>query len=147
MEFYPCEERALLKQVLLKKGSGVSVRKAVKELALGDEKLALRYQNKFRGLVKGNKSLVLEVIEEIKKTDKDFSVNLLSNREVNFNKVQAFRLKKEINSLFERTFLGLKKENLALKEENGRLKSLLRFGDSNATKEFFATENKRDLLS
>ena len=144
--FYPCQERALLKQILLKKNQGVSVRKAVKELALGDEKLALRYQNKFRGLIKGNKSLVLEVIEEIKKTDKDFSVNLYSEKQANFNKVQVVRLKKEINSLFERTFIELKKENQQLKQENNRLKSLLFLENKSTMKDFFDSEDKKDLL-
>ena len=124
-EFLPCEERALLKQILLKKGQGSSVRKIVKDLANGDEKLALRFQNKYRGLIKNNKGLVNEVIEQIKEQDENFSVNI-KDREVSFNKMQMVRLKKEINSLFERTFTSLKKENLFLKEENNKLKTKLK---------------------
>ena len=145
-EFLPCQERALLKQILIKKGDGVSVRKAVKELAKKDEKLALRFQNKYRGLIKNNKSLVKSVIDEIKEKNKNFNVNI-EKKEVCFNKVQVIRLKQEINSLFERTFTSLKKENLSLKEENNRLKSLLLLGDKDICKNFFSKENKEDLLS
>ena len=145
-EFLPCEERALLKQILLKKGQGSSVRRIVKDLANGDEKLALRFQNKYRGLIKNNKGLVNEVIEEIKEQDKNFSVNI-KDREVSFNKMQMVRLKKEINSLFERTFTSLKKENLFLKEENNKLKTLLFSNDKEGIKNFFSITNKEDLLS
>lgn len=145
-EFLPCQERALLKQILLKKGQGVSVRKIVKELANNDEKLALRFQNKYRGLLKNNKNLIQDVIAEIKEQDKNFNVNI-KDREITFNKVQIIRLKKEINLLFERTFTSLKKENLALKEENNRLKSLLFSSDKELLKNFFSTKKQEDLLS
>ena len=71
--FTPCQERALLKQILLKKGQGVSVRRAVRELSCGDEKLALRYQNKYRSLLISKKELVLEIINEIKEQNEGYS--------------------------------------------------------------------------
>ncbi len=122
VEFLPCQERALLKQILMAKGRGVSVRRAVKELALGEEKLALRYQNKYRSLIKSKKELALKIIEEIKGENADFSVTLERKREGQFNQFQVNRLRREINALFERTFIELRKENQDLKEENALLR-------------------------
>ena len=123
LEFSPCEERALIKQILKMKGDGVSVRRAVKELARGDEKLALRYQNKYRSLLKSKKSLVIEIVSELKGEKEGFSVSLGREKKFPvFSEVQVGRLKKEINSLFERTFSSLRKENAFLSQENARLR-------------------------
>ena len=42
------EDKKMIKDVLLLKSEGYSVRRAIFNLTKGDEKLALRYQNKFR---------------------------------------------------------------------------------------------------
>ena len=47
----------------------------LKDLAKNDEKLALRFQNKYRGLIKNNKSLVSSVIEEIKEQEGELYEN------------------------------------------------------------------------
>ncbi len=122
VEFFPCQERALLRQILKKKGAGISVRRAVMELAGGNDKLALRFQNKFRSLLKVNKSLVNRVVAELKEEDNNFSASLGRER-TNFgvSEVQVARLKKEINGLFERIFIDLKRENQRLSKENARL--------------------------
>ena len=155
MEFLPCQERALLKQIILKRAEGVSVRKAVKDLAMGDEKLALRYQNKFRSALKSNAPLVNEIVSEIKKSKGEVEIKLTrKNKEPKFNDVLVGRLKKEINSLFERTFIELKKENALLREEiislnekNAKLRKLL-YGNekSNAVAEYFLSAGQKDLL-
>lgn len=155
VEFLPCQERALLKQIILKRADGVSVRKAVKDLAMGDEKLALRYQNKFRSTLKSNASLVNEIVSEIKKSKGEVEIKLTrKNKEPKFNEVLVGRLKKEINSLFERTFIELKKENALLREEiislnekNAKLRKLL-YGNekSNAVAEYFLSAGQKDLL-
>jgi capsular polysaccharide biosynthesis protein len=59
------EEKELIKQILTLKSQGVSVRRAVYQLANNDVKKALRYQNKYRNALK-NKGLIEEVVKEIK---------------------------------------------------------------------------------
>ena len=65
--FSPEKERELVKKVMFGKMNGKSIRKSVYELADGNEKLALRYQNKFRNVAKEKPSLIDEVSEEIEK--------------------------------------------------------------------------------
>ena len=154
VEFLPCQERALLTQIIKKKMDGFSVRKAVKALALGEEKLALRYQNKFRSLLKTSPSLVKEIVSNIKgASDIDLALSKRSAKP-KFNEMQVVRLKKEINSLFERTFIELKKENALLREElsvikdkNAKLRKLL-YGEekTNAVAEYFLSSGQKELI-
>lgn len=55
------EVRALVEYVLTACGGGKSVRGAIYELAGGDEKRALRYQNKYRSVLRSHRDLVAEV--------------------------------------------------------------------------------------
>ena len=45
------ETDKILKEILVQKSKGISVRKAVLKLAGGDDKLMLRYQNKYRNVL------------------------------------------------------------------------------------------------
>jgi len=51
-EFNDVEERDLVKKVLEGKRKGKSVRAVIATMSGGDEKLALRYQNKYRNIIK-----------------------------------------------------------------------------------------------
>jgi hypothetical protein len=64
--FSPGDERFLLENVFLL-GKEMSVRKACLKLSNGDRNLMLRYQNKFRKLLKNKQELVEEVIEKLRK--------------------------------------------------------------------------------
>lgn len=59
------EVKELLKTVLSKQASGVSVRACTLEMGNGDMKAMLRYQNKYRSLIKNEPELVLSVVKEL----------------------------------------------------------------------------------
>ncbi|MBQ3108181.1 MAG: hypothetical protein IJC67_01075 [Clostridia bacterium] len=59
------EIEQLLRTVLKEQAKGVSVRACTLAMGNGDNKLMLRYQNKYRSLVKNNPRLVKKVIEEM----------------------------------------------------------------------------------
>ena len=63
------EVRTLVRDVLVARANGVSVRACVHELAGGDRKLMLRYQNKYRSVLKSRPELVREIMEEIAEED------------------------------------------------------------------------------
>ncbi|MBR5232359.1 MAG: hypothetical protein IKW00_08980 [Clostridia bacterium] len=60
------EVRLLVRSVLKARGAGRSVRAAVMELADGDHALMLRYQNKYRSVIKKRPELVEEIVREMK---------------------------------------------------------------------------------
>ena len=60
------EVRALVRSVLEMRGQGKSVRAAVMELAQGDHARMLRYQNKYRAVIKKRPELVEEIVHELK---------------------------------------------------------------------------------
>ena len=59
------EVRSLIREVLMARAKGVSVRACVQTLARGDRKLMLRYQNKYRSVLKSKPYLIREIMEEI----------------------------------------------------------------------------------
>lgn len=60
------EIRDLLRAVLMAVGRGASVRQATMELAGGDKTRMLRYQNKYRSLLRSHPALVGEVVAELR---------------------------------------------------------------------------------
>lgn len=60
------EVRHLMRNVLMLRGQGKSVRAAVMELAQGDHARMLRYQNKYRAVIKKRPELVEEIVSELK---------------------------------------------------------------------------------
>ena len=64
--FTPDEVRQLLRHVLIGRGQGQSVRACVTELAQGDRAGMLRYQNKYRSILKNRPELLLEVAQELR---------------------------------------------------------------------------------
>lgn len=68
--FVPFDEnevRDLLRKILIAKGRGISVRRAINEIACGDQKKALRLQNKYRSCLKSHRALVEEVVAELER--------------------------------------------------------------------------------
>ena len=105
------EEEAdeMLKKVLLERSKGVSVRKAIRDLSEGDEKLMLRMQNKYRNLVKKQPERVRRVAEEAGvPVEKTFLQR---------------RLEREIDALYERIAADLKEENARLRAELEKVRS------------------------
>lgn len=60
------EVRRLVEYVLTARGEGKSVRRAIFELAEGDPKAALRYQNKYRSVLKSHRDIVESVLADLK---------------------------------------------------------------------------------
>ena len=124
IEFDKEEEKRLVKEVLLGKKDGRSVRSVIMEMAGGDGKLALRYQNKYRNAVKNKEQMVSDIIAEIKGD----SELLESFKENNFNKEKTLPIKlmlnkmeKEINTLVFKATYKLSKENEELREKINKL--------------------------
>lgn len=64
--FTDAEVQKLLEYILTARGAGKSVRKAIFELAGGDKKLALRYQNKYRSVLKSHRALVESTVKRLR---------------------------------------------------------------------------------
>ena len=66
-ELFSQEEiRSMLVQILSSQAKGISVRACTLQMGNGDNKAMLRYQNKYRSVVKNNPALVREVIASMK---------------------------------------------------------------------------------
>lgn len=109
--FSELETDRILKQILLQKSKGVSVRRAVLNLSGGDDKLMLRYQNKYRNVSAKEPERLQRIMRECGINKEDEAQR---------------RIEEEINGLYDRLAASLK-------EENKRLTALLkRLADENA---------------
>lgn len=63
--FTPEETHQLLRQVLMAQGQGLSVRSCVMQMAEGDRSRMLRYQNKYRTLLRNRPDLIDAVRQEL----------------------------------------------------------------------------------
>ena len=105
------ETDRILKEILKQKSKGVSVRRAVLNLSHGDDKLMLRYQNKYR-------NVAMKQPERIEK--------LMRECGLNGGDGMRRRIEEEINGLYD-------KLASSLKEENRRLTAMIkRLTDENA---------------
>lgn len=139
IEFGRSEERLLVKKILLGKRDGKSARSIIMEMANGDIKLALRYQNKYRNAIKNNPHLIAEIISEIRSDGRgEVTAPERKLTGVSINEIQFKRLKNEIDNLVNRISLKIRKENEYLKSrvaslelENVRYRNIL-YGNSKA---------------
>lgn len=92
------EEKRVAEQIISLTSKGYSVRGASLELAKGDAVLALRYQNKFRSLVKRQDAIISKAVNGV-------DAPLLT------------KLKKDIDELVDKIGDSVKKENAYLKEK------------------------------
>ena len=106
------ETDRILKEILLQKSRGVSVRRAVLNLSKGNDKLMLRYQNKYRNVAGKEPERIERLMRECGlKTESDDARK---------------RIEEEINGLYD-------KLAASIKEENKRLTTLIkRLTDENA---------------
>ncbi len=146
------EDRNLIKEILLLKCEGYSIRHAISNLTNGDEKLALRYQNKFRSVKKDNPKLYNSVIEEIRREKPSVNLTLIEDKLPTEYDFKLKRLKDEINFLYDSLIKSVKKENQILKQknrslmlENARLLDKnVQKGSKNTALEYFKRENSED---
>ncbi len=99
--FSELETDKILKDILVQKSKGVSVRKAVMNLAGGDGKLMLRYQNKYR-------NVLAKQPERLERIAAECGITGGGTDEV------RKRIESEINGLYDRLANSLKEENKKL---------------------------------
>ncbi len=129
LEFKTSEAEELLRIVLSGIASGKSVRAVISKMANGNEKLALRYQNKYRNLLKNDKALVLKVASKIA----DKNGNTINPYKTETENSEYKKLESEIDGLIKRLIKSLKEENESLiekieilKKENEKLKEIFK---------------------
>lgn len=93
------ETDKILREIIMQKQKGISVRRAVLNIANGDDKLMLRYQNKYRNVLTKQPERIEQLMRECGLSDRDDA------RE---------RLEAEINGLYDRLAESLKEENKKL---------------------------------
>ena len=114
-EFTEEETDEALRSILAEKSKGVSVRRAISNLAKGDDKLMLRLQNKYRNILKKQPERIDAIAAELG----------LGTGSGSGNPDRSFlqrRLENEINALYDRLTQSLKEQNARLSAENARLK-------------------------
>lgn len=144
IEFDKAEARLIMKKILSAATDGKSVRRAIAEMS-SDPKTALRYQNKYRSMLSRDRTTVEEVIGEIKREKgRCFDPYRRPNEDE-----LILRLKREINSLYDKISDDLRKENALLKarvtsleKENSRLK--YEKSENSITKEYFENVTTTD---
>lgn len=97
------ETDEMLKKIFMEKRKGYSVRRAIMNVAQGDGRLMLRMQNKYRNLLKKQPERLEKAAQEAGIFDRsDFLQR---------------KLEREIDELYSRIALDLRKENERLKAE------------------------------
>ena len=109
-EFTEEETDRVLRSILAEKSKGVSVRRAICNIAKGDDKLMLRLQNKYRNVLKKQPGRVEAIAAEM-------------GLETGEKSLLQRRLETEINALYDRLTRSLREENSRLSDENARLKN------------------------
>ncbi len=123
-EFTPEETDEVLKSILAEKSKGLSVRRAIFNLAKGDDKLMLRLQNKYRNTLKKQPEKLAALAKELGLKD-PVAPAKTADREKKSLPDRDFlrhRLENEINALYDRLTQTLKTENERLRAENEKLK-------------------------
>lgn len=131
-EFSQEETDEVLKSILQEKSKGVSVRRAIFNLAKGDDKLMLRLQNKYRNTLKKQPERIALLAQNMGLMEEAERVRAYANGENKKSEHakpdQEFlrrRLENEINALYDRLAQALKTENERLRAENDKLKERL----------------------
>ncbi|MBQ4268207.1 MAG: hypothetical protein IJB97_00995 [Clostridia bacterium] len=128
-EFSDEETDRVLRSILAEKSKGVSVRRAICNLAAGDDKLMLRMQNKYRNTLKKQPEKIAAIAKELGVKEEKAERNLAAaNAE---KSARSFldrdflrrRLENEINALYDRLAQALKTENARLRGEIENLKA------------------------
>lgn len=107
------ETDEVLRSILAEKSKGMSVRRAIQNIAAGDAKKMLRLQNKYRNVLKKQPERVRAIAEKLGvKTRCEPPAPAVPSRDA-----LRLRLEEEIDRLCERLTAPLREENKRLKEE------------------------------
>lgn len=101
------ETDRVLRSILTEKSKGISVRRAVLNLAGGDDKLMLRYQNKYRNVLTKQPERIRQLMRECGIPEEKGGAQK--------------RIEKEIDGLYDRLASSLKSENERLQATIKRL--------------------------
>lgn len=105
---FTAEEREeMLKGILLERSKGVSVRRAISNVCHGDERKMLRYQNKYRNMLRKQP-------EEVRAAAQRLGVSVEEPRRP--SRLLERRLQQEIDALYSRLAVSLREENERLRE-------------------------------
>jgi len=116
-EFTDEETDRVLLDILTERSKGLSVRRAIRNIAGEDEKLMLRLQNKYRNVLKKQPEKIRAAMLKLGFSDADMSV---AKRDALKRRIES-----EINSLYDKINDALKRENERLSAENRALKDRL----------------------
>ena len=135
------EQKDMLKRVLIARKHTNSMRGAFLEIAKGDEKLAMRYQNKYSNMLKKERSVVMrEILSQKRFFGSSYNPYLSKNV-----KSERLKLKKEIDELIKRITEKCAEENALLKKKLAVYEKLVgteQFGSSeNGVSGFFGKQN------
>ncbi len=114
----------LVREVLIASSKGVSVRRTLINLSNGDMKLYLRYQNKYRNLLKNDKKYIDNILLKLKENGvikKDYWATEEVKKRI--NKKTFEKLQREIDALTDRLMAGNLAERTALKIQADKLES------------------------
>lgn len=112
-EFTEEETNQVIRDILLEKSKGLSVRRAISNLSKGDDKLMLRYQNKYRNVLKKEPGRIKAMMDELG----------LKEDKAKRNELLQKKVENEINALYDRISKSLKEENERLRSESSFLKA------------------------
>lgn len=112
-EFTEEETNQVIRDILLEKSKGLSVRRAISNLSKGDDKLMLRYQNKYRNVLKKEPGRIKALMDELG----------LKEDKAKRNELLQKKVENEINALYDRISKSLKEENERLRSESSFLKA------------------------
>ena len=123
-EFTKEETDSALRSILAEKSKGLSVRRAIFNLAQGDDKLMLRLQNKYRNTLKKDPEKIMSLAKEMG-VETSVAPAKKAGRDTNLPDKDFLRrrLENEINALYDRLAQALKAENERLRQENAVLKT------------------------
>ncbi len=121
-EFTPEETDEALKSILAEKSKGLSVRRAIFNLAKGDDKLMLRLQNKYRNTLKKEPERLAALAAKMGLPEEPTKIKPIKKQALPDKDFLQRRLENEINALYDRLTQALKAENERLRVENEKLK-------------------------
>ena len=110
---FAAEEREeMLRGILLERSKGLSVRRAISNVCRGDERKMLRYQNKYRNMLRKQP-------DEVRAAAHRLGVSVEEPRRP--ARLLERRLQQEIDALYSRLAISLRDENERLRESLRRL--------------------------
>lgn len=124
-EFTEEETDEALRSILAEKSKGISVRRAIFNLAKGDDKLMLRLQNKYRNTLKKEPERIAGIAAELGMHESALKISAHTAKKADKPDKEFLRrrLENEINALYDRLAQALKTENERLRAENALLKA------------------------